>query len=187
MQKERQHYEQNMPTMDVNRLIFVDETGINLGMARGYARALVGQRAEGHKPFNPGEHLSVVGALEISGVTAAMILEGAIDGVTFTGFLEQAVVPTLREGDIVVMDNLSAHKVESVEPMITATGAKLQYLPRYSPELSPIEHCWSKMKTFLRSVAARTRDGVIKGVKNALEEVTENDASGWFKQCGYCA
>ena len=126
VQKERQHYEQKMPTMDVKRLIFVDETGINLGMAREYARALVGERAEGHKPFNSGEHLSVVGALGISGVTAAMILEGAIDGDTFTGFLEQLVVPTLREGDIVVMDNLSAHKVGSLEPMITATRAKLQ-------------------------------------------------------------
>ncbi len=187
VQKERQRYQQKMPTMDVKRLIFVDETGINLGMAREYARALVGERAEGHKPFNSGEHLSVVGALGISGVTAAMILEGAIDGDTFTGFLEQLVVPKLREGDILVMDNLSAHKVGSLESMITATRAKLQYLPRYSPELSPIEHCWSKMKTFLRTVAARTHDDVIKGVKEALEAVTENDSSGWFKHCGYCA
>jgi transposase len=124
--------------------------------------------------------------LGISGVTAAMILEGAIDGDTFTGFLRQVVVPILHQGDMVVMDNLRAHKVESVEPMITATGAKLQYLPRYSPELSPIEHCWSKMKTLLRTVAARSHDTLIKGVKKALEGVTENDAKGWFRHCGYC-
>lgn len=186
VKKEREQYEQKMPTMEVKRLIFVDETGINLAMTRLYARAPEGERAEGHKPFNPGERLTVIGTLGISGVTAAMILEGAIDGDTFTGFLRQVVVPILRQGDIVVMDNLRAHKVESVEPMITATGANLQYLPRYSPELSPIEHCWSKMKTLLRTVAARSRDTLIKGVKKALEKVTENDAKGWFKHCGYC-
>ena len=186
IQQERAHYEQQMPTMRVERLIFVDETSINLSLTRLYARALIGKRAEAHKPFNRSQSLSVVDTLSIAGVTSAMIVDGAIDGDTFCGFLEQFVVPTLREGDSVVMDHLKAHTVQNVEPLITATGAILQYLPRYSPELSPIEHCWSKMKTVLRSIAARTRETLIQGVKKALEEVTENDAKGWFKHCGYC-
>ena len=186
IQQERALYQQHMPTLRVERLIFVDETGINLSLTRLYAWALIGKRAEAHKPFKRGQSLSVVGTLSITGVTSALIVEGAIDGDVFCGFLEQIVVPTLREGDSVVMDHLKAHTVQSVEPLITATGAILQYLPRYSPELSPIEHCRSKMKTVLRSIAARTRETLIQGVKKALEEVTENDARGWFKHCGYC-
>ncbi len=116
-----------------------------------------------------------------------MIVKRAIDGDAFCGFLQQVVVPTLREDDSVVMDHLKAHTVQSVAPFIAVTGAILQYLPRYLPELSPIEHGGSKRKTVLRGVGARTRETLIQGVEKALVEVTENDARGWFKHCGQCA
>lgn len=182
----RAAYQGQMPEMPAEKLKFVDESGINRGMARFYGRAPRGQRAEGAKPYKPGPNISMVGALGIDGITALMLLVGAINGDAFKAFVTQLLVPTLQAGDIVLMDNLKVHKVEGIEEAIAAAGATVQYLPSYSPDLSPIELCWSKLKDALRSMAARTFSALEKGVKTALDDITETDAKAWFKHCGYC-
>lgn len=185
VQRARKEYRQQQPTMATQKLIFVDETGTNLGMVRTYGRAPIGKRVVGDKPRNPGSNISLVGALGIKGVTAVMLLKGAIDGEAFKAFVKQALAPTLKPGDIVLMDNLNIHKVAGIEKIIKGKKATLRYLPSYSPDFSPIENCWSKVKEFLRSTAARTEYDLQEGVKNALNKVTETDVKGWFKHCGY--
>jgi transposase len=186
VQQEREEFQRDMVNLPVEKLIVVDEAGINIGMARTYGRSSIGTRAEGDKPRNTGSNISLVGALGLSGITAIMMLEGAVDGDAFEAFIEKMLVPTLHSGDTVLMDNVKIHKGEEVEEAIRSAGAKLQYLPRYSPDLSPIENCWSKLKEILRGIAARTVDNLAEGVKNALDEITEKDTKGWFKHCGYC-
>ena len=185
VQQARKEYRQQPPTMPAQKLIFIDESGINLGMVRTYGRSPIGQRVVADKPCNPGSNISLVGALGSKGVTATMLVEGAIDGDAFKAFVKQALAPTLKPGDLVLMDNLRVHKVTGIQEIIHRKKAKLCYLPSYSPDFSPIECCWSKIKECLRSTAARTFDDLQEGVKNALDKVTETDVKGWFKHCGY--
>lgn len=155
-------------------------------MSRRYARAEGGARARGAAPVNYGENITMIGAVDRSGVVAAMTVDGATDGEVFLTFVEQVLVPELHEGDVVIMDNLGAHKTRAVKDAIAAANAELIYLPPYSPDLSPIELCWSKIKTFLRTQAARTREMLDNYISDALELVTASDLLGWFKHCGYC-
>lgn len=186
VKKEREEFQQDEPNLPVKKLIFIDEAGINTGMVRTYGRAPIGTRVEGDKPRNTGSTISLVGALGLSGITTIMMLEGAVDGTAFKTFLEKMLVPTLHRGDIVLMDNVKTHKGKKVEEIIRSTGAQLRYLPRYSPDFSPLENGWSKLKELLRGIAARTVDTLEEGVKNALDKITEKDVKGWFKHCGYC-
>jgi len=186
VQQERKEFQEDKPNMPVPKLIFIDESGINTGMARRYGRAPIGQRVEGAKPRNTGANISLVGALRLSGITAIMMLKGAINGAAFKTFVEDLLVPTLQPGDRVLMDNLNIHKGEEIEKAIQATGAELKYLPRYSPDFSPLENCWSKLKELLRGMAARTIKTLEESVKNALNQITEEDVKGWFKHSGYC-
>ncbi len=119
-------------------------------------------------------------------MTNAFSIPGAINGDIFKYFVERYLVPTLKPGDIVLMDNLPVHKVAGIEALITGAGATLKFLPRYSPELSPIELCWSKVKSILRRLSAQNVESLLTAVKNALNAVTEDDAQGWFDHCGYC-
>ncbi len=114
-----------------------------------------------------------------------MTIEGAVDSLVFLEYLKQVLAPTLIEGDVVVMDNLSAHKAKGVRDLIEGRGAKLVYLPPYSPDLNPIEKCWSKIKTYLRAAKARTREALETALKEALRLITKEDAAGWFESCGY--
>ena len=114
-----------------------------------------------------------------------MTVEGAVDGAVFRAYIEQVLAPTLIEGDVVVMDNLGAHKVKGIREAIEGRGATVIYLPPYSPDLNPIEKCWSKIKTYLRAAKARTREALEQALKEALLLVTEKDAIGWFSSCGY--
>ena len=186
VKKERQEFQQDRPNLPVEKLIFIDEAGINIGMARTYGRALIGSRVEGDKPCNTGSNISLVGALALSGITTIMMLEGAVDGAAFRTFIEKMLAPTLHSGEIVLMDNVKTHKGKKVEEIIRSTGAQLRYLPRYSPDFSPLENCWLKLKELLRGTAARTVDALEEGVKNAVDKITEKDVKGWFKHCGYC-
>jgi transposase len=183
--KARAEFIENLPNLPADKLVFVDETSVNLGMTRTYARAPRGHRAEGDKPYHP-DTMSLIGAMNLNGVTAALLVEGAVEGATFKVFIEQLWVPTLQPGDIVVLDHLRVHKVDGIEQAIESTGAAVEYLPPYSPDLSPIESAWSKAKELLRSIAARTADALRAGVKKALEAVTQLDVRGWFDHCGYC-
>ena len=136
-------------------------------------------------PQNYGENITMMATLSAAGIQAPMTINGAVDGIVFKVYVEQVLCPTLEAGDVVVMDNLPAHKVVGIKELIEERGAKLIYLPPYSPDLNPIEKCWSKIKTYLRKAKARTRDELEKALREALLLITEEDAQGWFKSCGY--
>jgi len=167
------------------RLKFVDESGVNIAMTRRFGRAPKGQRVHDAVPRNWGKNVTILGALSCRGLDAVMTVEGATDAAVFRAFVSDVLAPTLRPGDIVVMDNLGAHKVEGIATAIQARGARLVYLPPYSPDWSPIEPCWSKLKTYLRAAKARTREALEQVLACAIDLVTPADARGWFAHCGY--
>jgi len=174
-----------MRTIDPHAYVFLDETGVNIAMARHYARAPQGERAYASKPVNKGHNITVLGALSLDGIIAAMTVEGSTDSEVFFTYVHTILVPTLRPGQVVIMDNLSSHKDERLQTAIESVGAQLQYLPPYSPDLSPIEACWSKFKEVLRAKAARTRDTLDAAITAAFTLITPQDARGWFAHCGY--
>lgn len=171
--------------MNRQQLKFVDESGVNLALTRLYGRAPAGDRAVGSVPRNYGPNVTLLGALSLTGLHALMTVDGATDGEVFRAFVEQVLCPTLSAGDIVVMDNLGAHKVTGLREAIAGCGAQVGYLPPYSPDLSPIEPCWSKLKTSLRQVGARTREALDAAIVQAWEQITAADAVAWFTHCGY--
>lgn len=154
-------------------------------MTRRYGRAPRGQRVIGSVPQNYGEQLTVLAALDRHGIRAALAVDGATDGPVFLTFLQRVLCPQLQPGDIVVLDNLAAHRVTGVAEALAKAGAKLRYLPPYSPDYNPIEFAWSKMKTRLRSRAARTRSSLYRALGSALQTITAQDARAWFRHDGY--
>lgn len=154
-------------------------------MTRQFGRARPGERVNEAVPQNYGENISMLASISLAGLAAPMTIEGAVDGLVFLEYVKQVLCPTLRVGDVVVMDNLSSHKVKGVAEAIEAVGAKLLYLPPYSPDLNPIEKCWSKIKTYLRRAKARSREALESALKDALLLITKADAEGWFRSCGY--
>lgn len=172
--------------MSHERLIFVDEAGVNTAMTRRFARAPRGERAPDSAPRNYGEQTSLISALDLRrGLLATMTVEGAVDTLCFDAYIEQVFSPCLRRGDVVVLDNLGAHKASCLEQVAEKCGARVLWLPPYSPDYSPIENCWSKIKTALRAAKARTRDELEKALAKALKLVTKADIQGWFTHCGY--
>ena len=163
----------------------MDESGVNLALTRRYARAPRGKRAVGSVPQNYGQNLTVLAALGRQGMRAALLVPGATDGDVFRTFLQKVLLPQLRPGDQVVLDNLGAHKVVGVAEAIQAAGASLHYLPPYSPDLNPIEQAWSKIKARLRAVGPRTHRKLQQALKEALRQVTAQDAQAWFRHAGY--
>lgn len=154
-------------------------------MTRRYGRAAAGQRVHDAVPKNFGRNVTILGALSCYGLDAVMTVDGATDTEVFRAYVSQVLAPTLRPDDVVVMDNLSAHKVAGIEAAITAAGAKLIYLPPYSPDWSPIEPCWSAIKTRLRGIKARTRDVLDRALPKIINTISNRDARGWFAHCGY--
>lgn len=171
--------------MLAERLKFIDEAGSNLALTRLYGRAAPGARIAEGVPQNYGENVTMLAAIGLGGLSAPMTVNGAVDGAVFLAYVREVLSPTLRAGDVVVMDNLKAHKVAGVREAIEACGARLEYLPPYSPDLNPIEKCWSKVKTYLRKAKARTREALEAALKEALLTITEADARAWFAHCGY--
>lgn len=180
----RHEYRRWLFTIDPRNLVFVDESGVNLGMARLFGRAVRGERAVGDKPRNTGQNVTLLGAISIYGLFATMTVKGSTDNAVFHSYVTEILVPQLWQGAIVVMDNLKPHKAASIRAAIEAVGARLVYLPPYSPDLSPIELCWSKVKQFLRSYAARTDEALDQAMTDVMYYVTEDDALGWFAHCG---
>ena len=185
VQAERSHFRDLSATLDLHRLKFIDESGITIALTRLYGRAPRGERVLDSAPQNYGQNVTMLGALSCTGLEAVMTVEGATDSDVFRAYVRGVLCPTLREGDVVVADNLSAHKAAGVQEAIAATGARLLYLPPYSPDLNPIEQCWSKIKTFLRAAKARTREALDAAVARALATITEADARARFAHCGY--
>lgn len=170
--------------MDVRNLVFIDEAGLHLSMGRLFARAFPGQRAVDAVPRNRGSNVSLIGALSLDGLIASMTLKASVDTAAFLSYVCDVLVPQLWVGAIVVMDNLKVHHAQSVRQAIEAVGAQVVFLPPYSPDLSPIELCWSKLKQFLRSKAARTYEALDQAMTEVLDYITEDDALGWFNHCG---
>lgn len=166
-------------------LVFVDECGSNLALTPRYARAPKGERARGSAPRNRGKNTTLIASLSLDGMGAAMILEGSANATAFALYVEQVLAPTLRAGQIVVMDNLQAHKGERVRLAIEAKGCRVLFLPGYSPDFSPIEEAFSKLKTALRRAGARTREALQEAIGQALLTITAQDAQGWFQHGGY--
>lgn len=165
--------------------VIIDETGSNLNLTPRYARAPRGVRAIGTLPRNTPPNTTLVAALSTAGMGAAMVLDGAMDTAAFLVYIEHFLVPTLRSGQIVVLDNLSAHQHTRVRELVEAVGCKLWYLPAYSPDLSPIEEAFAKFKTLLRRAAARTKAALLDAIAASLSHITPADADGFFTHCGY--
>jgi transposase len=167
--------------------VFVDECSTNISLTTVYARAPRGDRAYGEAPRNWGKNVTLICSLSTEGVGAAMSVEGATDGVAFETYVEHFLAPTLKAGHVVVMDNLQVHKSLRVKELVEARGAEILFLPPYSPDFSPIEEAFSKVKGILRRLGARTRQALLEAIGEALNTVSWQDAVGWFGHCGYDA
>jgi transposase len=173
------------PDLDPDALVFVDETGASTKMARTCGRSLRGRRCIAAIPHGHWQTTTFVGGLRLSGMTAPLVLDGPMNAEIFVAWVEQNLAPTLGPGDIVVMDNLPAHKPAAVREAIEAAGAELRYLPPYSPDLNPIEMAFSKFKALLKKAAARTRDDLWTVIGQALPKISAKDCSGYFRAAGY--
>jgi transposase len=185
VQRQRAAFREAIPELAPKALVFVDESGNNQARARDYGRAARGQRAPGAKPVQRGRHVTMVGALGLVGVVAAMMVEGLVDGAAFLAFVQEVLVPQLRPGQVGVLDNLKAHKTAGVREAIEAVGARLLYLPSSSRDVSPLEECWSKITAILRTKAARTLERLWQAITEAFAAITSQDAQGWFTHAGY--
>ena len=171
--------------LHAERLVFVDEMGSNTSLHELYAYAPKGQRAYCSVARNRSKNTTLLSSMTFSGMGPSMVVEGGTDGAVFEGYLREMLVPALREGDVVVMDNLSVHKSETVRELIEGAGAHLLYLPPYSPDFNPIEEAFSKIKNLLRKAGARVREALVEAIGQALSELTEEDARAFFGHCGY--
>jgi transposase len=170
---------------DVERLVFVDETGVNLAMTRRYGWGPIGERVVGQAPFHWGENATLVAALTLDGLEAPFLFPGAMDTQAIRVYVAQVLVPRLRRDDIVLWDNLSVHEDSIAAASIEQAGARLEFLPPYSPDLNPIEMAWSKVKERLRQMAERTWQRLQRAACDAMKAITPSDCRGWFRHCGY--
>jgi len=167
------------------RFVFVDESAVNTAMTLRYGRAPRGERAHDSVPHNYGAHTSLIGAMGLRGLVATLTVEGAVDTDCFNAYAERVLGPRLRKGDVVVLDNLGAHRASRIEEVAEGRGAQVLWLAPYSPDFSPIEQCWSKIKSYLRGAKARTQEQLDEALAAAIGLVTKADIRGWFKHCGY--
>ena len=184
VQQARAAYRALIQPLDLQRFRFLDESGITLAMTRRFGRAPRGERVVGTVPQNDGAHLTMIAALSRHGIDATMTREGATDTDVLQADVEHILGPTLRSGDIVVLDNWRAHKVARIREAIESRGAQLIDWPPYSPDLAPLEPWWSQIKTFLRTAQARTRQALEAAIQQALTTITAAEARSWFTSCG---
>ena len=185
MARARHRWIRDQGLLDTAHLVFIDETSVNTNMTRTYGRGPKGERVIGHVPFAAWKTLTFVAALRCDGMTAPMMIKGAINGETFLSYVEQCLAPTLKRGDIVDMDNVPSHKVEGVEQAIEAAGATLRYLPPYSPDLNPIEAAYSAFKTFLRKCAERTEHALRRRAGQFVRRLQPEACKTFFAHAGY--
>jgi transposase len=171
--------------VDPKRLVFVDEMGVNTSLSSLYAWALKGERAHCSVPRNRGKNTTLLASMSAEGMGPCVVKVGATTKVVFEAYVEQVLAPTLYPGQIVVMDNLSAHKGERVKELVEERGCQLLYLPPYSPDLNPIEEAFAKIKSLLRKAEGRTREALVKALGEAISAVSSKDARGFLKHYGY--
>ena len=181
----RELFRARMAALERNRLVFIDEMGVHCAMTRSYGRAPRGERAIEAVPGDKGTNVTVIAAGRLSGIEASMSFDGALTVEVFEGFVEEVLIPTLSPGDVVVYDNLPAHIHSELEELLDAAGVDSINLPAYSPDLNPIEMCWSKIKAIVRGIKPRTREALDEALTKAFQAVISSDWIGWFQHCGY--
>ena len=183
--RRREEFLAVIAAVPAEKLKFLDESGVTTQMTRLWGRAPRGERVHEATPDGRWQVLTTLGTMSLRGMEAVMTVAAATDGEVFRAYVEQVLCAVLQTGDVVVMDNLSAHKVAGIRELIETCGARLIYLPPYSPDLNPIEKAWSKFKQFLRAAKARTAEALDQAVTEALKTITPNNAQAWFRHCGY--
>lgn len=184
-EEERRKWWEKVQKLDPKQLVFVDESGSNIALTRLYGRAIKGKRVKGIVPRNRGKNMTLISCLTLDGLGESLIINGSANGEIFEIYVERFLAPSLRTGQIVIMDNASIHKGKKVRELIEARGCQLLFLPAYSPDFSPIEEAYSKLKAVLRSLQARTRESLQEALGYALTTISSSDAFGWFRHCGY--
>jgi transposase len=185
--KRREAWFEGQINLDPERLVFVDETGAKTNMARLRGRAPMGERCRAAIPHGHWKTTTFVAGLRLTGITAPMVLDGPMNGPAFLAYVEQVLVPTLRPGDVVIMDNLAPHKAAAVRQAIEAAAARLLLLPPYSPDFNPIENAFAKLKALLRKAAERTVDGLWRRIGLLLDAFTPQECANYFAAAGYDA
>lgn len=183
IQREREQWKQKIKDIDPNRFVFLDETSVNCGMTRLYGRAPKNERIYDYVPDVRFKRTSIISTVRLNGDSVPFMFKGTLDGDLFIGYIEQFLAPTLKEGDILILDSCSAHKKYELDA-VYEQGADVWFLPRYSPDFNPCENGWSKTKSTLRKLKARTEDTLLTHTGVALE-FTASDLAGWFAHCGY--
>lgn len=181
----RRLWKASQPFIDPRRLVFLDETGVNTKMTRLYGWAPVGERCRDSAPFGHWKTMTFVAGLRLAGLTAPWVLDGPMDGAAFRVYVAQVLAPTLRRGDVVVLDNLPAHKVAGIREAVTARGAQIFYLPPYSPDMNPIEMAFAKLKALLRQDPARTIAALIERIGDILDRFLPTECANFFQDAGY--
>ena len=185
VEADRQAFRRRVARLDRRRLVFTDETGFHLALTRAYGRAARGERVGERVPRNHGKAMTLIGSLGLRGLLAPLSVEGAVDTLVFDSYVEQVLCSQLRPSDILLLDNLPVHLSSQVEQSVAAVKAEVLWLPAYSPDFSPIENCWSKVKTLVRGRRPRTTKDLNMALRDALQAVTLDDIDGWFRHCGY--
>jgi transposase len=181
----RRQWRSDQPLWNARQLVFIDETGLNTKMARLYGRSPVGQRCVSAVPHGHWHSSTFIAALRYESIAAPFLIEGAVDADVFTAYLQHVLCPELREGDIVILDNLSTHKIQNVEKLVSARGASVRYLPPYSPDFNPIEQAFAKLKAHLRQAAARTLDELQHALARALPCFSSAHCRNFFHDANY--
>jgi transposase len=185
VKEKRADWQAHRQAQDLKRYVFYDESAAKTNMTRLYGRSFDGERLVEKAPSGHWSTTTMLSSVRLDGTTAAMALEGSVDRSAFEAYVQQVLLPTLKPGDILVLDNLAAHKSPQVQAWVESVGAQVWFLPPYSPDLNPIEAMWSKVKAILRKLKARTQEALLAAIRQALAAVTTADVAGWFAHCGY--
>ena len=185
--KEWKEKQENHVELPVDKLVFLDESGVNIDMVRRYGRAKNKNRVNDYAPVNTPKKTTLVSSVRLDGTQAYEFFQGSLNGKNFLSYVKNTLIPTLKKGDIVVMDNLSCHKVKGVKEAIEEAGASVLYLPPYSPDFNPIEMMWSKIKSLLRNWKTDTPELLHSVIPDAFSSISVSDISGWFTASGYCS
>lgn len=186
MRAKREEWSGFAKKTQASHLVFLDESGVNINMARRYGRGKGGRRVVDHTPLNTPKSTTILSSICLDGRLAFTTFQGGTTGDKFLTYLRDVLIPTLRPGDIVVMDNLRTHHIQAVSDLLRSAGAQVLYLPAYSPDLNPIEKLWSKVKAILRKLRIRSLDALDAAIRFALDQVSTDDCAGWFSCAGYC-
>jgi transposase len=184
-EEQRAAFRERLRGVDAERLLFVDESSTNVALTARYGRAPKGERARGKAPRNWGKNVTLISSIGVEGMGASMSIEGSSDTDSFGRYMREVLAPTLKRGQIVLMDNLSVHTSKWVRDLVEGKGCELWLLPSYSPDMNPIEEAFSKVKNLLRKAKARTLEALFEATAQALRSVSADDARGYFEHCGY--